>query len=248
MPSETTASLDLLNAARQFVPRTGRTLRHDVLVTGFSQGASAALGLARALQRGADPWFHVKAVAPISGAYDMAGAEIPALLGRQVNPKAGVVYTAYLLTAWNRLHGLYGRPAEVFQEPYASRVDKLFDGTTPGQEMAAALPDTVDELLTPHGYELIRRPAGSFAQALRVDAEICTAWTPNIPIRLYKISDDEQAVTTNTDHCQAAFRARGLYVPVVDVGDHDYNGSRHLAANLAGTALIVRWFGELAAA
>ena len=34
------------------------------------QGASAALGLARALQSGADPWFRAAAVAPISGAYD----------------------------------------------------------------------------------------------------------------------------------------------------------------------------------
>jgi hypothetical protein len=247
VPSETTASLDLLRAARQFVPRTGRTLRHEVLVTGFSQGASAALGLARALQQGADPWFEVKAVAPISGAYDMAGAEIPALLGGRVNPKAGVVYTAYLLTAWNRLHGLYDSPTEVFQEPYASRVDTLFDGTTPGQEMVAGLPDTVDELLTPRGFAVLRRPTGTFARALRVDAEVCTAWSPDIPIRLYKISDDEQATTANTDHCQAAFRARGVNVPVVDVGDHTYNGSRHLAANLTGTALIVHWFGELAA-
>lgn len=55
----------MLRAARQFAPRRGRTLERDVLVTGFSQGASAALGLARALQDGADPWFRPRAVVEV---------------------------------------------------------------------------------------------------------------------------------------------------------------------------------------
>ena len=71
VPSETTASLDMLRAARRLVARTGRELRREVFVTGFSQGASAAMGLARALQAGADRWFQLAAVAPISGAYDL---------------------------------------------------------------------------------------------------------------------------------------------------------------------------------
>ncbi len=245
VPSETSASLDMLRAARNFVPRTGRTLRRQVLATGFSQGASSALGLARALQQGEDRWFQVGAVAPIAGAYDFQGAELPSVLRGELPPKLAVVYTTYLLTSWNRLHGLYDAPADVFQEPYAGRVDKLFDGTTSGEDAVANLPDTLDRLLTPQGFALLRHPAGSFARALRVDAEVCTAWTPRIPIRLYKISDDEQATTVNTDHCHAALRAHGVNAPVVDLGDKTYGGSRHLAANLAGTAQAVRWFAGL---
>ncbi|GAA4514369.1 hypothetical protein GCM10023191_082770 [Actinoallomurus oryzae] len=100
VPSETTASLDMLRAARAFMAREGRTPQRRVLVTGFSQGASAALGPA-------------------------------------------VAYTTYLLVAWNRLHHLYGSPAEIFQAAYAGKVGRLFDGTTPGQEMLGALPDGI---------------------------------------------------------------------------------------------------------
>ncbi|URN04380.1 hypothetical protein LUW74_14370 [Actinomadura madurae] len=246
VPSETSASLDMLRAARQFVPREGRILDGRVLVTGFSQGASSALGLARALQEGADPHFRLRAVAPISGAYDFRGAELPALLNGEVAPKLAVAYTSYLLTAWNRIHGgIYRQPSDVFQEPYASRVEKFFDGTTPGQVMLEGLPDELGQLLTPRGFRLLRHPSGTFAEALRVDAQVCTAWTPRVPVRLYKISDDEQAVDANTPACVAGFRARGADVPVVDVGDTVYEGSRHLGANLAGTAMIVRWFGAL---
>ncbi|XRQ15725.1 alpha/beta hydrolase family protein [Actinomadura welshii] len=246
VPSETSASLDMLRAARQFVPWKGRLLDRDVLVTGFSQGASAALGLARALQDRADPHFRVRAVAPIAGAYDFRGAELPALLAGDLDPKMSVAYAAYLLTSWNRIHGgIYEDPAEVFHDAYAGDVEGYFDGTTPGRKMLEGLPGRLEDLLKPRGFEILRHPSGTFAEALRVDAEVCTAWTPRIPVRLYKISEDEQATTVNTDHCAAAFRARGVRTPVVDVGEKLYGGSRHLGANVAGTARIARWFGAL---
>jgi hypothetical protein len=246
VPTETSASLDMLRAARQFTQGKGRTLDGQVLVTGFSQGASSALGLARALRDGADPYFRVRAVAPISGGYDFRGAELPALLGGGLDPKMSVAYVSYLLTSWNRIHGgIYEEPSELFQEPYASRVETYFDGTTPGEVMLKGLPATLDRLLTPRGFEVLRHPSGTFAEALRVDGEVCTGWAPGVPVRLYKITDDDQAVTANTDHCAAAFRARGVDAPVIDVGDKVYGGSRHLGSNLAGTALAVRWFAGL---
>ncbi|MFD0747864.1 alpha/beta hydrolase family protein [Phytohabitans flavus] len=77
VPSETTAALDLLRAAREFVPRAGHTLDRKVLVTGFSQGGTAATGLARALAGGADGWFRLGALSPIAGAYDARRELLP---------------------------------------------------------------------------------------------------------------------------------------------------------------------------
>jgi dienelactone hydrolase len=193
VPSETTASLDMLRAAREFVARTGRTLRPDVLAAGFSQGASAALGLARALQGGADPWFRLRAVAPISGAYDFLGAELPALLNGDLNAKLTVAYTAYLLVAYDRLHHLYDSPGEVFAQPYAGLVDGLFDGSTPGLDMLGALPDKLDDLLTDRGLSMLEHPSGELAAALRVADSVCVDWAPQVPVRLYFSHDDEEA-------------------------------------------------------
>ncbi|WP_329239809.1 lipase family protein [Actinoallomurus sp. NBC_01490] len=248
VPSETTASLDMLRAARAFMAREGRVPQRKVLVTGFSQGASAALGLARALQDGADSFYRLGAVAPISGAYALRNAEIPALLaGREINPKLAVAYTTYLLVAWNRLHHLYGSPAEMFQAAYAGKVDRLFDGTTPGQEMLGALPDSIDQLLTPRGLDLLRHPSGPFAKALKAADGTCSGWVPRAPIRLYYGTGDEQAVTANTEHCRDAFQSNGLDLTPIDLGPHDYEGSRHLGTAVSGTAAIVDWFAHLPA-
>ncbi|WAL66143.1 lipase [Amycolatopsis cynarae] len=245
VPSETTASLDMLRAARAFVQSTGRRLAPQVMITGFSQGASAALGLARAIQSGADHRFRVAALAPISGAYDFQHSALPAAFDGRIPGKMAVAYTTYLLVAWNRLHHLYATPGELFQDPYAGRVEALFDGNTPGEDMLAALPDTVGQLLTARGVDLLQHPTGPFLAALRVADSVCTDWTPRVPMRLYEATDDEQALTTNTDSCHAALAARGLEVPIVNLGTPDYDGSRHLGSAVAGTAATVRWFGQL---
>jgi hypothetical protein len=239
-PSEVTASLDMLRAARGFAGRRGRALERGVLVTGFSQGASAATALARALQASADPWFRLAAVAPISGAYDFQHAEIPALLnGEVLPPKAAVVYTTYLLVAWNRLHHLYDSPAEVFQAPYDRTIEQLFDNQHTGQQVVAGTPDDLDHLLTPHAVRMLRHPTGPLAVALRVADSTCD-WTPQVPVRLYLATADEQVPNANSVHCQAALRTHGVDVPLVSVGAVD-----HLDSNRLGTAATVRWFGQL---
>lgn len=244
--SETTASLDMLRAARAFAPRTGHLLERTVMVTGFSQGASAALGLGRALQAGEDRWFRLGALAPISGAYDFGGTELPALLEGRLHPKSGVVYAAYTLVAFQRLHHIYDSPGEVFRAPYDSTVEALFDGTHTGRQLMRGTPDTLGALLTEHGRELLARPTGPLAAALRTTDAVCTDWVPRTPVRLYMASGDEQAVTANTEQCQAALHRNGVRAPIVDLGTVDHEGSRHLGSNVAATSAIVRWFGELA--
>ncbi|MEV5604615.1 lipase [Streptomyces sp. NPDC052299] len=243
--SETTASLDMLRAARAFAPRTGHLLAREVLVTGFSQGASAALGLGRALQSGEDRWFRLGALAPVSGAYDFGGAELRALLAGELDAKSSVVYAAYTLVAFNRLHAVYADPGEVFRAPYAGTVEALFDGAHTGQQLMAGTPGTLDELLTPHGRALLAHPTGALDEALRTTDAVCADWAPRAPVRLYMATGDEQATTENTGRCHVQLAANGVHAPVVDLGAADYHGSRHLGSNVAATPRIVRWFAGL---
>ena len=253
VPSETTAALDMLRATRSYVTSHGRTLRRQVLITGFSQGASAALGLGRALQHGADHYFRLGALAPISGAYDLRHAELPAILRGELttlnpNPRLGskiaVLYTALILVAFNRLHHIYGSPGQVFQRPYAATIERLLDGNHTGQEVLEGTPGTLAQLLTARGFAVLRHPARGLAAAMRITDSVCD-WTPAAPARLYLATNDEQAVNANTWHCQAAFAARQSQVPVINLGTPSNQGSRHLGSNAAGTALIVRWFHQL---
>jgi hypothetical protein len=163
----------------------------------------------------------------------------------QLGAKIAVLYTAWMLVGFNRVHPIAGMPGRIIEQPYARTVEGLFDGRHTGDQVIGSLPATINGLLTPYGVNLLRHPAGGFAAALRSVDSVCQGWspkTPNVPIRLYYASHDEQAVNANTFGCQAWFAAQGLHVPAVDLGTPDYQGSRHLGSNVAGTAQIVRWF------
>ncbi|WIM94551.1 lipase [Actinoplanes oblitus] len=245
VPTETSASLDLLRAARTFVAERGRALDREVYAAGFSQGASAALGLSRALRDGADPWFRPAAVAPISGAYAMRRVEIPAAFTPEVTPRLGAAYMAYLLTAYDRSHDIYRDPSDVFAPGYTG-MGELFDASHPGPEVLAALPDSIDGLLTARGRKLLLHPNARFAAALREADSVCE-WTPAVPVRLYFSPGDEQAVNANTTACRSSFAARGVRVPAVDVGvDRSYSGLVHEGSELLAVPRIAAWFSQLA--
>lgn len=246
VPSEISASLDLLRAARVFAARQGITLDREVYASGFSQGASAALGLSRTLQDGTDPWFRLAAVAPISGAYALRRVEIPAVFTPEVQPMLGGAYMAYLLTSYDRLHDIYPDPAEIFQPAYAG-IGDLFDASHPGQEVLAGVPSSVDELLTDAGRRLLTQPDARFAAALREADSVCE-WAPRAPVRLYYSPGDEQAVNGNTVACRRSFAAHGVRVPTVDAGvDTSYSGMVHEGSELLAVPRVAQWFTGLAA-
>lgn len=240
-PSETTASLDLLRAARRYTAGMATRTGPDVLVTGFSQGASAALGLARAIQDGADPAFRVRAVAPVSGAYAFRSVELPAILNGSIAPSVAVPYVSYLLTSYDRVYGVYHSPSEVFRKPYADRVETLFNSEVPGQDMIRALPPTLQELLTAKGFELLRHPSGGLARGLRAADAVCTGRL-SAPVRLDYAKHDEQAINANAAGCMRSMRSDGTPVSTHDLGTPDYAGSRHLGSAVAGVTDTLHWF------
>jgi hypothetical protein len=237
--TEASASLDLLRAARTVAAGQQRLLRREVYVTGFSQGGSAATALGGTLERGADAWFRLGALAPVAGAFDLRGSEVPALIGGTVAPPYNVGYSAYLVVAWNRLHGLYQRPEEFFAAPYAAKVEDLYDGVHTGADLVATLPGSPQELFTPHGLAVLREPSGPFAAALAEHDASCDGI--RAPVRLLADRADEQVPVANSEYCAARLRAGA----VVELGTHPYNGSAHLGSNIAGTTAALAWFRQL---
>jgi dienelactone hydrolase len=237
--SETTASLDLLRAGLTVAARHGRHLDPRVFVTGFSQGGQAAMALARALQQGADPRLRLGALAPVSGTYDVAHAELPAIFSGQITPRSATFYLPYLLLAWNRIYHLYQRPAQAFRAPYDHTMPILYDGYHTDAQIQAGLAPTPRALLTPRFLRLLHHPADALLRGLRINDATCD-WHPNVPVRLYAARADRDSVIANAWHCQAALRAHGAHVPVIDVGPVDHDPSLVLAL-----PQLLSWFQHL---
>lgn len=238
--SETSASIDLLQATKKIARMRDVSLHRGVDLTGFSQGGRGALSVGRALQRGEAPGFDVHAMAPVAGPYDTLGVELPALVDGRVTKKIATLYTAYLLTSWSYLMDLYDDPAEAFQPRYAGTVDGLMDGTHPFPEIAAGLPGSPRELLTDEYWELMKHPTGEFRARLAYADQICTDWRPRAPIRMYVGSADADVPAANAESCKAKLRQNGVHSKIVDVGPVDHNTTGVLAY-----PQILRWFERL---
>ena len=222
--SEASASLDMLRASRIIAARHGHRLDPRVFVTGFSQGGQAAMALGQALQHGADPRLRLGALAPVSGTYDTAHAELPAMFSGQIAPRSATYYLPYWLLAWNRIYHLYQRPEQVFRAPYDHTMPILYDGYHTDQQVTAGDAPTVRALLTPRFLRLLHHPVGALLRGLQINDATCN-WHPNVPVRLYAARGDRDSVIANAWHCQAALAARGVHVPVIDVGPVAHNPS-----------------------
>lgn len=226
--TETSASADLLLAANSFAVRHGVVFKRDVLVTGFSQGGRASLGLGRALQRGDVGRFRLGALHAVAGPYDLAGTELPAAFDGRLTPATAAFYLAYFTTAWNRTVGLYDAPRDAFRPPYAGTVEGLFDGSHGFEEIVAGLPDSPEKLFTPQFLAKLKHPSGAFLRALTKADQICD-WTPKIPVHLYTGTADTDVVPVNADVCAATLTGRGATVAIHSMGQVDHFGTAFTA-------------------
>ncbi|GAB3810724.1 hypothetical protein [Kribbella italica] len=237
--TETSASVDLLLAARSFALKHGVVLKRDVLVTGFSQGGRAAIGVARALSRGEAGPFRLGAVHGVSGPYDLLDVELPAVFSGEVEPHVATLYLAYFVTAWDRTVGLYDKPRDAFRAPYADIVEGLLDGTHSDEEIFTSLPDSPAKLFTPQFLAKLEHPTGRFRQALIQADRICKDWTPGVTVHLYSGTKDTDVVAANTDSCAASLRARGA-----DVRIHSMGAVDHFGTAMAAYPQIIRAFSR----
>ncbi len=237
--SEASASLDMLDAARTVSAGQHRMLRHSVFVTGFSQGGHAAMALGKALQPGWGQW-RLGALAPISGPLDVEQAEIPGALGRgELEPAAAAFYLAYWTVAMNRIHHIYGDPAEVFRPPFDRTVAALFDGTHSENAIFPALPSTPQELFTTAYLHRLLHPTGALGKALRDNDDTCSSWRPRAPVHLFAAHGDTQVTITNSRHCQRSLRRSGAEVPLTDLGPLEHFDTLH-----KGLPRVLDWYAN----
>lgn len=187
------------------------------------------MALGQALQTGVDSSFRIGARAPISGPYDFPGTLQAGLTG---DIASAPQYIAYLMVAWNRLHGLYDAPEEAFLDPYASVVEMLIDGNHTADEMFEGIPVSApSELYTPEFLARMENPTGSLREALAVADATCD-WRPDVPVTLYTSSGDLDVPIANAEYGQKNLDGHGADVQLVEVGDVDHLGSVVLSVPL----------------
>lgn len=232
--TEASASMDAVLAGRSLASREGQRLSNDVLISGFSQGGHAAMALGQAMEHASG--LRLRALAPISGPYDLAGTEIPALFDGRVDPLIGTFYLTYWTLSNNTIYGLYRSASEVFRAPYDRSLPSLFDSNHDELTIIQALPQSPEQLVTQQYAARLRNPDGALLRAIQENTTTCQ-WRPRAPVRLYTATGDREVPIGNAEQCATQLRSFGTDPTLVNLGNVD-----HMRSPVIALPDVVDWF------
>lgn len=209
--SEATATIDLIRATREFLEEISVEDNGEVFVTGYSQGGQAAMAtLKYAEENGLNEELGIVAGAPCSGPYNLSGSQADVLLSDEPYPTPG--YVIYLLVSYQHAYGnLYNELGDVIQSPYDQDVAPYFDGQQNQYNMGVVhdlLPQQLSVLFVDSVYANFQNNSNHPLWEDLKDNDTYD-WTPEVPIRLYYCSGDEQVSYENSITAKETMVANG---------------------------------------
>lgn len=145
--STVTAILDLFRAVKEMVakPELNLKLSADLYLMGYSQGGLSTMQLHRAIETSYSSEFNLKAVGAGAGPYNLS------LITEQIATTTDYsqpYYIAYIMKGFKSAGAFPNPYTDIFNEPYASRIDGLFNGTNSGSAINSQLSTNMTQLFT----------------------------------------------------------------------------------------------------
>ncbi len=236
------AVIDMIRACHELLDENDIQAKFngEHFLMGYSQGGWATLSGLKNIETNFNTTIPVTATSCGAGAYDMMVMSTY-VLAHQVFP--GPLYLPYFIYS-QQLFGAHNDPlSKFFNEPYASRIPELFNGTYTNDQVNAQLNDTIPKLLTSNMISDFSNGA-DFAQlrSLLIKNSV-TAWVPNSKINLYHGSADlnvppEQSLLMYNSFVSLGVGQDKIQFISLPGTDHEYS-------LLPWGLKTINWFNEL---
>jgi pimeloyl-ACP methyl ester carboxylesterase len=173
--------IDMLYALREFDEDVAKdiTVLNEHYLMGYSQGGWATLALLETMEQDYAADFDLAGCTCGAGSYDVSYFN-SWLLGQTEYPMPSFI--GYISNAYST-HGLFTNPlGDIFNEPYATRIAELYDGTRSTEQINDQLTKTISQLFKP---EYVSGYASAPAyQSVRdaMTANSVDGWDSNVPL------------------------------------------------------------------
>ncbi len=209
--SQATATVDLIRAAREFLETSAISDSGETLITGYSQGGHAAMAaLKYADDEGLNEELGIIAGAPCSGPYNISDTQTDVILSG--DPYSNPGYVVYVIMSYELVYGnIYEDLTDVIEQPYANEVAPYFDGMQDEYNMDvvnAILPENIEELLVDSVLENFENNANHPLRVALRDNDNYD-WTPQVPLRMFYCTGDEQVSFENSIDAEEAMLQNG---------------------------------------
>lgn len=208
--------VDMINAAKYYLQQQKTAISSRLFLVGYSEGGYTTMAAQEEIETNASHHLKVTAAAEGAGGYDLT-----AFLSVIANTPtyAAPSFLTFIIKAYNSTYN-WNRPlSDFFQEPYASQIPALLNGTKAREEIDAALPNSPAALFNPVFYANIKDPTKATVLRAQLAKNSFLTWVPKSPTRLYHGTADEavpfetSAVTFNRFKAAGATNVEFFPIP-----------------------------------
>jgi pimeloyl-ACP methyl ester carboxylesterase len=136
--------VDILKAAKELSEVLDYQFDGNVFLAGYSEGGYATMAGHRMIEETSPSGFNLIASAPASGGYDIKGMQ-EYFFSRETYHQP--YYLGYVALSYKQVYNASSILTDIFQEPYATEMTDLFDGSLSGSEINDNLTDVMADLL-----------------------------------------------------------------------------------------------------
>ena len=239
--STVNAVTDMLKAVKEMVNHyLDIRVIDDLYIAGYSQGGWATMQTQKVLEQEFAGEFDLKASACGAGPYDLN------FINQYVIESATYpmpYFLAYNFHSFSNL-GIITNPAsDMFQEPYASRIPGLFDGTKSGDEINEELTTNPSDLFTADYRANVYESEKYTSIVTSLTDNSVEAWATSIPTRILHGTADNYVPTIVSTNMFKAFLEQGVsstQVALVPLPGYD-----HPSCIIPSGIASFLWFLEL---
>ncbi len=229
------AVIDMIKAVKKYCSSNNIPLSGKLFLSGYSEGGYVTMAALKKIEE-EYPDIDVTAVAPMAGPYNLKRTADFTLISNMLNYSPFIAYITY---AYNEYYG-WDRLDEIINEPFASKLPSLFDGSKKGDDILKELTNMTAELFRP---DFIASYFGSGEQELKraLMENSVSNWAPKTPMKLIHCKNDPIVPYFNSEEAFENFVMNGsLDVELVTI-----EGSDHVEC--AGPAYMTAssWFASL---
>jgi acetyl esterase/lipase len=241
-PSTDNAVIDFIKAFRELGEsgKISATANDSLFLFGYSQGGGATISATESIENNNTTGMDVIAVSAGAGAYDLVAFTNYVL---ELNTFPAPMYFPYFIYSHQKLGSITGSLDLFFNQPYATDIPDLFDGTHRNADINNALSSNIDALLTPALINTFMTSDG-YDQLRNVLSENSIhGWDTGLKISLYHGTADDNVPPSQSLNLYNEFIAAGA--DPEQVKHFPMEGLGHGSGLMPWGISTVNWFNSL---
>lgn len=227
--------IDMIRAGRAYASSKNISLNGQVFLLGYSEGGYVTMAAQKEIEKKYSNEIKLAASAPMAGAYDLNLTAQKIIAQSTYNQPS---YLAYFMAAYDQIYG-WNKLADIFNSPYAERMNSLFDGTKTTTEINAQLTSNIAQLFKQSFKDSYLN--GTFK--LLTDAfneNSLLNFKPVTPTKLFHGDADEYVPYENSERARDYFVSQGVNVELITI-----KGGTHLSSAVPSVIAAIQWFESL---